>query len=87
MMELLNFRRLRGSVKVLSAVLGAGAVVTAGALTIAYQGNEMGTSTASTSGWERATVTRSASPPAPETSFATPPHTATPCAKRAVYPC
>jgi hypothetical protein len=86
-MEPLNFRRLRGSVKVLSAVLGAGTVVTAGALTVAYQGNEVGTSNASTSGWEEATVTRSASPPVPETPFATPPHTATPCAKRAVYPC
>jgi hypothetical protein len=85
-MELMNVHRLRGSVKMLSAVLGA-SVVTAGAVTVAYQGNEVSTSTASTSGWEAATVTRSTSPAAPETPFAAPPHTATPCAPRAVYPC
>jgi hypothetical protein len=85
-MEPMNFHRLRGSVKMLSAVLGASVVVTA-AVTAAYQGNELSTSTASTSGWEAATVTRSASPAAPETSLAAPPHTANPCAPRAVYPC
>jgi hypothetical protein len=85
-MELTKFHRLRGSVKMLSAVLGAGVVVTS-AVTAAYQGNELSTSTASTSGWEQATVTRSPSPATPETSFAAPPHTANPCAPRAVYPC
>ena len=86
-MQLLNFHRLRGSVKGLSAVLGASVVVTTGAVTVAYQGNEFGTGITSTTGWAAETVTRSPSPAAPETSFATPPVTATPCPKRATMPC
>jgi hypothetical protein len=41
-MQLMNFHRLRGSVKVLSAVLGASVVVTMGAVTVAHQDNEAG---------------------------------------------
>jgi hypothetical protein len=87
MMELVNFHRLRGSVKVLSAVLGASVVVTMGAMTVAYQRNEVSASTASENAWTAATVTRSPSPAAPQTSFAAPPFLNGPCPKRAVYPC
>jgi hypothetical protein len=86
-MQLTTFHRVRGSLKVLSAVTGASVVVAMGALTVGYQGNEVGTSIASTNGWEQATITRMPSPAAPETSFAIPTFKAIPCAKRAVYPC
>jgi hypothetical protein len=88
----MNFHRLRGSVKVLSAVIGASGVVAMGALTVAHSGNDIGASTASTNGWPAATVTRTPPPSAPQTSFAAPPVIAgqpgaAPCPKRGVYPC
>jgi hypothetical protein len=86
-MQLTTFHRLRGSLRLLSAVTGAGVVVAMGALTIADQGNQDGASTASPNGWAVATVTMTPPPEAPETSFAAPTFKAVPCAKRAVYPC
>ena len=47
----INFHRVRGSVKVLSAVIGASVVVAMGAVTVAYPGNEVGASAASPNGW------------------------------------
>jgi hypothetical protein len=58
MMELMTFRGLRGSMKVLSGVTGAGVVVTTGAATVAYPGNAVGAGTAGTNGWPVATITR-----------------------------
>jgi hypothetical protein len=86
-MELMNFHRLRGSVKVLSAAIGASVVVAMGALTVAYPANEVRTSTASTNGWPVASIARTPPPSVPETPFATPTFTATPCPKRATMPC
>lgn len=77
MIEPINFHRVRGSVKVLSAVIGASVVVAMGAVTVAYPGNEVGASAASPNGWRAATVTRTPPASAPQTSFATPPITAT----------
>jgi hypothetical protein len=54
-MELMTFHRLDRSTKVLSGVTGAGVVVTIGAATVAYPGNEAG---AGTNGWPVATITR-----------------------------
>jgi hypothetical protein len=56
MMELMTFRRLRGSMKVLSGVTGAGVVVTTGAATVAHTGNAVGASTAGTNAWPVATI-------------------------------
>jgi hypothetical protein len=86
MIEPINFGRVRGSLKVLSAVIGAG-VVAMGAVTVAYPGDEVGASATSPKGWPAATVTRTPPASAPQTSFATPPVTATPCPKRATLPC
>jgi len=86
-MEPNNFHRLRGRVKVLSAVIGASVVVAMGAVTVAYPSNQLGTSTARPTGWSAATVTRTPPASAPQTSFAAPPITATPCPKRVTLPC
>jgi len=86
-MEPNNFHRLRGRVKVLSAVIGASVVVAMGAVTVAYPGNDGGATATSPNGWPAATVTRTPPASAPETSFATPPITATPCPKRVTLPC
>jgi hypothetical protein len=87
MIEPNNIHRVRGSVKVLSAVIGASAVVAMGAVTVAYPGNEVSTSATSPKGWPAATVTRTPPASAPQTSFAAPPITATPCPKRVTLPC
>ena len=87
MIESIDFHRLRGRVKVLSAVIGASVVVTMGAVTVAYPGNEVGTNTTNSNGWPAATITRTPPPSAPHTSFAIPTHTATPCPKRVTLPC
>lgn len=87
MMEPIDVHRLRGRVKVLSAVIGASAVVAMGAVTVAYPVNEVSTSTTSSNGWPAATITRTPPPSAPEKSFATPTLTATPCPKRVTFPC
>jgi hypothetical protein len=87
MIEPINFHRVRGSVKVLSAVIGASVVVAMGAVTVAYPDNEVGASATSPTGWPAATVTRTPPASAPETSFAAPPITATPCPKRVTLPC
>jgi hypothetical protein len=86
MTEPTNFRRLRGGVKVLSAVIGA-SVVGMGTITVAYPGTEVGASATSPKGWPAATVTRTPPASAPQTSFAAPPITATPCPKRVTLPC
>jgi hypothetical protein len=87
MMDPNNCHCLRGRVKVLSAVIGASVVVAMGAVTVAYPGNEVGTSTATPNGWPAATITRTPPPSAPHTSFAAPTLTATPCPKRVSLPC
>jgi hypothetical protein len=81
MIEPINFHRVRGSVKVLSAVIGASVVVAMGAVTAAYRGNDVGASATSPNSWPAATVTRTPPASAPETSFAAPPITAAPCPK------
>jgi hypothetical protein len=86
LLELMNFHRIRGSLRVLSAVLGASVVVTMGALTVAYAGNEGDTSTASTNDLPP-TLTVTTAPAAPETAFASPTFKAVPCPKRATMPC
>ena len=70
MLELMNFHRVRGSLRVLSAVVGASVVVTMGAVTVAYSGNEGDPSTASTNGWAVATLTVTTAPSALETPVA-----------------
>jgi hypothetical protein len=87
MTEPTNFHAIHGSVKMLSAVIGASVVVAMGAVTVAYPGNDVGASATSPNGWPAATVTRTPPASAPETSFATPPITATPCPKRVTMPC
>ena len=87
MIEPINFHRVRGSVKVLSAVVGAGVVVAMGAVTVAHPGNDVGASATSPKGWPAATVTRTPPASAPQTSFAAPPITAIPCPKRVTLPC
>jgi hypothetical protein len=87
MIESIDIHRLRGSVKVLSAVVGAGVVVAMGTVTVAYPVNEVSTNTTSSNGWPAATITRAPPPSTPVTSFATPTHTATPCPKRVTLPC
>jgi hypothetical protein len=87
MMELGTFRRLVGSVKVLAAVIGAGIVVTMGAITIAHGDDEVTTKTASINGLPLPSVKPTAAPTELATSFARPTYTATPCAKRATMPC
>ena len=76
-----NFRCLRGGVQVLSAVIGASVVVGMGAVNVAYPGTDAGASATSPKGWPAATVTRTPPASAPQTSFAAPPVTATPCPK------
>jgi len=71
----------------LSAAVGASVVVAIGAVTVAYPGDQVGTSTARPTGWAAATVTRTPPASAPQTSFATPPVTANPCPKRATLAC
>jgi hypothetical protein len=85
-MEHRTFCRVAGSVKVLAAVIGAGVVVSMGAITIA-NGDEVATRTASTNGLPVASVTLSTAPTELATSFARPTYTARPCAKRATMPC
>jgi hypothetical protein len=87
MMEPTNTHRLRGPVKVLSAVIGDSVVIAMGAVTVAYPGNEVGTSATRSNGWPAATITRTPPPSAPHTSFAAPTLTATPCPKRVTLPC
>ena len=72
---------VRGSLRVLSAVVGASVVVTMGAVTVAYSGNEGDTSTASTNGWAVATLTVTTAPSALETPGASPTFKAIPCPK------
>lgn len=86
MMELTTFRRVTGRMKALSAVTGAGVVITRGAFTVTY-GDDAGTSTASTPDLPVATLTLTTAPTELATPFASPTHTATPCAKRATMPC
>ena len=68
-------------------MLGASVVVTMGAVTVAYSGNEGDTSTASTNGWAVATLTVTTAPSALETPVASPTFKAIPCPKRATMPC
>jgi hypothetical protein len=87
MTESNNLHRLRGRVKVLSAVIGGSVVIAMGAVTFAYPGDEVGASATSPEGWPAATVTRTPPASAPQTSFATPPISATPCPRRVTLPC
>jgi hypothetical protein len=77
--------RVRGSLKTLSAVIGAGVVVTMGAVTFAHAGED-GVSTASTNVLPQ-TLTSTTAPTELATPFASPTYTATPCPKRATMPC
>jgi hypothetical protein len=83
----MNFHRLCRRAKVLSAVFGATAVVTTGALSAVYQSSEVGADVAS-SGWQVPTVTSTPSA-ALETPFASPTLVAghAPCPPRVSYPC
>ena len=87
MIEPINPNGVRGSVKMLSAVIGASVVVAMGVVTVAYPGNDGGASATSPKGWFAATVTRTPPASAPQTSFAAPPITAIPCPKRVTLPC
>jgi hypothetical protein len=86
MMELRTFGRRAGRVKVLAAVIGTGAVVAMGAITIAHVENEVGTSTARTNDLPMASVTMTTARTELPISYA-PTYTAHPCAKRATMPC
>jgi hypothetical protein len=70
----------RSRAKVLSAIIGASAVATMGALALTVSGEhaESGTAASSPGMTLGETATRTASPSAPETSIATPPVKATP---------
>ena len=85
-MEHMNLHRLRGSVKVLSALIGASVVVTMGAATVAYSGYEADASTASANSVIEPTITQTP-PPEPKISFASPPIKGIPCGKRQTMPC
>jgi hypothetical protein len=86
-METMYVQRRHCRVKVLFAVTGVSVVLTMGALTVAPRSDDAVTSTASPSGAPVATITKTASPQAPETPFAEPTFIAIPCPKRATYPC
>ena len=86
-MEHMNLHRLRGSVKVLSALIGASVVVTMGAATVAYSGYEADASTTSANSVIEPTITQTPTPPEPKISFASPPVKAIPCGKRQTMPC
>lgn len=81
------FRHLIGNVKMLSAVAGAGVVMTMGVLTAATEHTQSGVSASVQGGVPMATVTKSSAPSELVTPFASPTYTATPCAKRATMPC
>lgn len=73
-----TFHRLRGRVKVLSALVGASVVVAMGAVTAAPSGPEAHANTTSTNGWSAATITQTRPSAAPQTSLAAPTVTANP---------
>lgn len=86
-MELINTHGLRRRAKTLSAALAASAVVTMGALTVAFSSIAGNTITSSGNGFPAATQTITTAPSAPATPFASPTQTATPCPPRATMPC
>jgi hypothetical protein len=86
-MEQKTFHHVTGSVKILSAVIGAGVVVAMGAITVASGADEPDTSTASSNQLQRASVTQTTAPSELATPFASPTYVAHPCAKRATMPC
>jgi hypothetical protein len=59
----MNFHRLRGNCKAMSAALGAGVFVTMGALTLAHPTSAVGTPSDSWKADTNATLTPSAMPP------------------------
>jgi hypothetical protein len=62
-MNPMNFHRLRGNWKALSAALGVGVLVTMGAVTLAYPISVVGTSSDSWKAEATITLTPSAAPP------------------------
>ena len=62
MIDQMNFDRLRGNVKTLSAALGVGVVITMGALTFTYQAGSGGTSSETWKADTTTTLTPSAAP-------------------------
>ena len=72
-MEHMNLHRLRGSAKVLSALIGASVVLTMGAATVAYSANEANASTASANSVIEPKITPSTPRSEPKIAFASPP--------------
>jgi hypothetical protein len=62
-MNPMNFHRLRGNWKALSAALGVGVLITMGAATLAHPAMEVGTPSDSWTADATITLTRSAMPP------------------------
>jgi hypothetical protein len=62
-MNPMNYQRLRGNRKALSAALGVGVLITMGALTLSYPTMEVGTPSDSWKADTNATLTPSAMPP------------------------
>jgi hypothetical protein len=80
-------RDVIGSMKVLSAAIGAIVGVTIGTISAAGWGAEAATGTASNGHLPLAPVTVSTAPTELATPSASPTYTATPCPKRATMPC
>lgn len=84
-MELNAFRHLAGSIKLMSAVMGASVVVVMGVISLGSGSGEASISVALSDG--SANVTATTAPKGLATPFASPTHIATPCPKRATLPC
>lgn len=82
-----TIRRILGSAKVLSAVIGAAAAIAMGAMSLIDGSDVAGISVARNDDPPLATVTWSMAPSELATPFARPTHTAKPCAARATMPC
>lgn len=82
-----TIRRVIGSVKTLSAVMGAAAAVAMGGMSFTHGSDVTGSNVARNDDAPVSTVTRSTGPRELATPFARPTHTATPCPARATMPC
>jgi hypothetical protein len=80
------FRRVTGRLKLLSAVVGVGAVAAA-AITVGHESREVDPSVASLHRLPMAQATQTTIPTELATPFARPTHTAKLCAKRQTMPC
>ncbi len=86
-MHLMSSRHTAGKAKVMATVMGVGAMVAMGVVTVGHAGEEPGLRATGPSSWSMAPVTKSTAPTELATPFASPTHIAIPCAPRATMPC